>query len=100
MIVASFMWLVAPSKFYWWYNSIIFFIVGAAQMGGNLSLIIYFLVIIPPFKRVGSTLVITLISSFCAGAFGAVIGAGLLRILEIGGFHSLSLFRLFFLAAL
>jgi MFS family permease len=100
MIAASTMWFFAPDKFYWWYCGIIFFVIGAAHMGGFLSLITYFLIIIPPVKRVGSTLVITAISSLFAGAFGSVVGAGMLRLLENYIFIELDIFRVFFIIVL
>jgi hypothetical protein len=96
MIIASGMWFAAPAEFNPWYNAVIFFFIGAAQMGGYLALIMYFLNIIPSIKRVGSTLIITIVSSFSAGVFGAVIGAGMLKILEICHIESLNLFRCFF----
>ena len=69
-------------------------------MGGFLTLITYFLIIIPPLKRVGSTLVITTISSLIAGIFGVLAGAGTLRVLESFHLESLNLFHFFFLIVL
>ena len=96
MVIASCMWVAAPKEFNLWYTGVIFFLIGAALMGGYLSLNIYFLNIIPSMKRVGSTLIITIVSSFSAGIFGAVIGAGLLKVLEYFHFESLNLFQCFF----
>jgi len=96
MLISSGMWIVAPVEFSSWYIGIIFSFIGAAQMGGYLSFNIYFLNIIPSVKRVGSTLIITMISSFFAGIFGAVIGAGLIKILGYFHFESLILFQFFF----
>ena len=96
MIIASGMWFAAPVGFNPLYNAVIFFCIGAAQMGGYLVLIMYFLNIIPAKNRVGSTLIVTIVSSLSAGIFGAVIGAGMLKLLEICHLESLSLFRCFF----
>jgi MFS family permease len=96
MITASAMWIVAPAEFIPWYNAIIFFFIGIAQMGGFLALMMYFLNIIPSIKRVGSTLIITIVSSFSAGFFGAVIGAGMLKLLKSYHLESLNLFHWFF----
>ncbi len=96
MVIASGMWVAAPKELSAWYTGVIFAFIGAAQMGGYLSLNIYFLNIIPSLKRVGSTLIITIISSFSAGIFGAVIGAGLLKVLTYFHFESLNLFQCFF----
>ena len=96
MVIASGMWIAAPKEFNPWYNGVIFFFIGAAQMGGFLSLNIYFLNIIPSIKRVGSTLIITIVSSFSAGIFGAVIGAGILVVLKSYHVEALDLFHCFF----
>ena len=96
MAIASGMWFAAPDEFNPFYNSIIFFFIGAAQMGGYLVLIMYFLNIIPAKNRVGSTLIVTIVSSLSAGIFGAVVGAGMLKVLEVCYLESLSLFRCFF----
>ena len=94
------MWILSPNKISLWYTGIIFILIGFAQMGGYLSLITYFLDIIPSSKRVGSTLIITIVSSFIAGFFGALIGAGLLKILENLNLDSHTLFQYFFIVIL
>ena len=96
MVIASGMWFAAPAGFNTLYTAIIFFFIGAAQMGGYLVLIMYFLDIIPAKNRVGSTLIVTIVSSLSAGIFGAVVGAGMLKLLEVYHLESLSLFRCFF----
>jgi len=96
MVIASFMWFLAPTNFNWMYSGIIFLFIGCAQMGGYIALITYFLIITKPDQRIGYTVVLTIISSFLAGAVGALFGGGLLKLLECFHLKELVMFHYFF----
>ena len=95
-IIIGGLWLISPMIFNWLYCFAIFLFLGMTQFGGYLALTHYFLTVTPPDKRIGSTMVVSAVSSILAGLCGAVIGGGLLKLLESFGFHSLGLFHYYF----
>jgi hypothetical protein len=95
-VIIGGLWLLSPLRFNWIYCGFIFLFLGMVQFGGYLALSHYFLAITPPESRIGSTMIISAVSSILAGLCGAVIGGGLLRLLERLNFHSLDKFHYYF----
>ncbi|HDP98245.1 MAG TPA: MFS transporter [bacterium] len=80
LIINCLLWLVSPTEYVFWYPAVIFLINGICTAGIHTTLSHYFLTITSNSERVGSNMFLSIISGVVAGAAGAFIGGGLLKI--------------------
>ncbi|MCF7944468.1 MAG: MFS transporter [Spirochaetia bacterium] len=96
LLISAGMWAFTPTQFLPAFTGISFFIAGFCKMGIILGINHYFLSSIDDSDRVGSSLIIRVISGAAAGLIGSVIGGGLLSYFEFSGIQGLDVYRYFF----
>lgn len=96
LLISAGMWAFTPAQFLPAYTGISFFIAGFCKMGIILGVNHYFLSSINDSDRVGSSLIIRVISGAVAGLIGSVLGGGLLSYLEYSSIQGLDIYRYFF----
>ncbi len=89
-------WAFAPSGFEAFSVAFSFLLAGACKTGIMIALNHYFLEAVDDSRRVGTTLVVQILSGAIAGLAGAVLGGGLLKLLADGGLQGLAVYRAYF----
>lgn len=89
-------WAFAPARFMALPVAASFFLAGACKTGILLSLNHHFLDAIDNDRRVGTALVVQVLSGTIAGLAGALLGGGLLKLLSAVGGSGLDIYRGYF----
>jgi hypothetical protein len=89
-------WGMAPAEFYLIPTLLAFFLAGYSKFGVIVVINQYFLSIVEGGDRVGSAMVMRIVSGAVAGLIGAVIGGGILGVLHGLGFEGMDIYRTYF----
>ncbi|MFO7781498.1 MAG: hypothetical protein R6W94_07700 [Spirochaetia bacterium] len=89
-------WAMAPAELYLIPTLLAFFLAGYSKFGVIVVINHYFLSIVEGGDRVGSAMVMRIVSGAVAGLIGAVIGGGILVLLHSLGFEGMDIYRTYF----
>ncbi|MFP3960509.1 MAG: MFS transporter, partial [Spirochaetaceae bacterium] len=89
-------WAMAPAAFHLIPTLAAFFLAGYSKFGLIVVINHYFLSVVEGGDRVGSAMVMRIVSGAAAGLIGAVIGGGILGLLHSLGFEGMVVYRTYF----
>ncbi|MFP4231642.1 MAG: MFS transporter, partial [Spirochaetaceae bacterium] len=89
-------WATAPAAFHLMPTLAAFFLAGYSKFGLIVAINHYFLSVVEGGDRVGSAMVMRIVSGAAAGLIGAVIGGGILGLLHSLGFEGMDVYRIYF----
>lgn len=89
-------WATAPAAFHLIPTLAAFFLAGYSKFGLIVAINHYFLSVVEGGDRVGSAMVMRIVSGAAAGLIGAVIGGGILGLLHSLGFEGMDVYRIYF----
>lgn len=99
LLLLALFWSFAPANFMIVPTILAFFLAGYSKFGLIVVINHYFLSVVEGTDRVGSSMVMRMVSGAVAGLIGAVIGGGILGLLHSMGISGIDTYRIYFRVA-